>query len=1377
MKLLVVVLFVLTSCSAFAEQSRSPVDLKLKFAKISGNDLSSVSKFNKATKDSRGYLWIAAVGRLIRYDGYEFTSYGNGSSDENVELIDGALYSVVLDHNSELWIGSEYSLINLDETSTSLYLRDDPIAAKYIDNPKLISENKALPPYSIRSIYPSDDGTIWYGSGTHLVHFNPSVRSYKEYSPWSKIGNKNLTKLQLSFVEISGIVKTDENTFWLSTIKRGIIKYDIPSNEAEIIDSWGESNNAIQSVNAIIERDENNILLGTDEGLLNLNTATNQITAFPTANKIVGKITSLAKNNVGEIWAGGEHVYKIGEDSTVLQYDRKNDFRINNLNSLVGTIYVDEQDTVYVFYNNNGIYRASQFSSKVRLINNIPGVSNNVRYLTTDPTGNLWTAHDKGLVKGRLVNGQFDYQIYRHKDGKDYEGISAIHAGLNENVWVAEKRSISRISPNGETSFLVDKAIFGDSFVNSLVEDYNGKVWFSGHRRGVFILDPSTGLVEKALSLTEQQLDSWQYINLLLSENRQALTYFKSSGGFGVFDIPSGEFVNVYKDKDRKKQYESNLNFKDTSAWEVRRDPKTQVTWITHAEPYISFYDEKNNIHKTIDTPILEPLIGVTVEDSRLWLSAESGALYRWDLKTNSLNAFSIADGLPDTGVSKHSGATSGTNVFFGSKKGIVVVTSDSLEKNIYDSKTVISGIEINNDNTRNLARLRSADSPALQLNYDENIIELTFFGDSTSSPESNKFRYRLVGLYESWQNSKPNERKTKFTNLDPGNYIFEVQSTNNDQTWGSDITKLHFTISAPPWATNFAYVAYALSFLLLVWYFDRLRGRVRKHNESKLKLLIESSTREISEMWQFNNNTMFDLTHELKGAMQFQLTEIENLPKELAARMNVDGLFLSNKKIARIVNQLLNLASLKTMPELNLVTFNVVDLISNTARMFLSQAKLFSVSIEVETLSKHLFVKGEQDSIERVFTNFISNAIKYNSIGGKVTIRVCNMNGKIVVIISDNGNGISKTSLPSNIKYSGDYCGSVSRKNDKYWVSHGVGLGFVAEAAKRNKLEISVESSSVSGCSFYLAFEKGAKNEAISLSETSINVVDTWIEGRDSLLVHDITNEMSIIANRETILVVDDNIMLLGSLAKQLNNYFNVIVSNNAKDALVRADEHLPDLIVTDLNMPDTNGYELIKSIKKNGYLSHIPVLLLTAMSSKKVQIEGLKIGADDVISKPIESHILIQKIRNRLDANKKLRDRWLMETSLVELDSVGPDLSPRTLSEIEESEFKKWVAKLNIYIEDNLMNKKNLTVHRIASHMGFNRERLFSSKMKALGLGTPTSYVRKYRLQLVYNKLKNGDKNKIAVLAMEHGFTPEGLSMEFKNEFGITPSKLSHQ
>ena len=616
-------------------------------------------------------------------------------------------------------------------------------------------------------------------------------------------------------------------------------------------------------------------------------------------------------------------------------------------------------------------------------------------------------------------------------------------------------------------------------------------------------------------------------------------------------------------------------------------------------------------------------------------------------------------------------------------------------------------------------------------------------------------YSWRLEGFYDEW--SKPGTENTiRYTNLAPGKYTLRVRAiSNEDKRIVLEERSMDIVIAQPFWLTIWAMLLYA-AFLCLIAII-------------LLRILILRKQRKVSdEKIHFFINTAHDIRTPLtliKAPLE-ELREKEELSKEGISNMNT---------ALRNVNALLRLTT-------NLINFERADVYSSELYIsehelntfmneifnaFQQYANIKHINFTYESNFRYMNVWFDKEKMESIFKNIISNALKYTPENGNVQVFVSETSDSWSVEVRDTGIGIPANEQKKLFKL--HFRGS-NAINSKVTGS-GIGLMLVWKLVRLHKGKINLSSIENQGSVIKITFPKDSKRfrkahlATPSKQRQEIKVVDN-VPPPSPEIYENAQKKENI--NHRRILIVEDNDELRNYLSQTLSEEYVVQVCSNGKEALTIIPEYKPELVISDIMMPEMRGDELCQAIKNNIETSHIPVILLTALNNEKDILSGLQIGADEYVVKPFNIGILKANVANLL------ANRALLRSKYANLDLDDEEHDEDCINCSQDIDWK-FIANVKKNVEDNIDNPA-LTVDVLCSLMGMSRTS-FYNKLRALTDQAPGDYIRLIRLKRAVQLLKE-DTHTITEIAEMTGFSDAKYFREvFKKHYNVSPSQYGKE
>ncbi|MEJ2614741.1 MAG: response regulator [Ignavibacteriaceae bacterium] len=536
---------------------------------------------------------------------------------------------------------------------------------------------------------------------------------------------------------------------------------------------------------------------------------------------------------------------------------------------------------------------------------------------------------------------------------------------------------------------------------------------------------------------------------------------------------------------------------------------------------------------------------------------------------------------------------------------------------------------------------------------------------------------------------------------------------------------------------------------------------QLQKETFQKIK-----ETEKLQELDRIKTNFFTNISHEFRTPLTLILGPLEKLMgenKDESLQSQYQLIHKNADNLLKLINQLLDLSSIDAgKMKLNMDKVDAITFIKGITASFRPLADIKNIQLEFSSKLEQLDTYFDKDKFEKIISNLLSNTIKFTNEKGKISVSISiDKNDIIEIIVEDNGIGIPKAELQNIFN-------RFSKIEGPNVVGGtGIGLALVKELVELHKGSISVESELKKGSKFKLLmplkieYYKNLQSEVSSkkemgeqLKETEktsdeIKKTDQYIEGTED--------------NIPILLIVEDENDIRNFIKENLGKEYKILESENGKDGLKKSIEHIPDLIVSDIIMPEMNGIELCKNIKTDERTSHIPVILLTAKSSVEDKLEGLETGADDYLTKPFNISELKVRVSNLIDQRKKLRERFRKEILL----------EPKEIAVTSADE--KFLFRISNIIEKHIADY-DFTVDYFAREVGMSRMQLHR-KLNAVTGHAASDFIRNFRLKRAANLLK-GKHGNIGEIAYDVGFNnPSYFSECFKKLFGVLPSEYVHE
>lgn len=1286
-------------------------------------------------QDQKGYMWFLTHEGIDRYNGKEFKQY-NPIYKDKVLSTQQDLSWLHVDKEDNLWvIGRKGKAFRYEppydrfvlkyEIPDSLCHTSSPIPSSYIDNHNRIwlpsahsihiydinsGESFAVPQNfegEITAIIQQDPTHYFIGTefGIHYVKFTNNQLSV--------LPEENLSKL---FLQVNDLYYDQRSQqLFIGTFQKGVYILDIKNNDCvnpdtELMDV---------SVTRIKPLNESEVLVATDGGGIHkLNVLTHQTSPFIVAN--YNSENMMTGNNINDLYIDKQKRiwianYPIGVTIRDDRYAQHIWYKhsLGNSQSLIndqvnGIIEDSEGDLWFATNNGVSLYRTQtkEWNSFLSSFNGRFNQQNNVFLSLCEAT------------PGNILVGGFSSKVYNihKKDGKitvlpldEYyrlnkirpdKYIRAIFKDSQKDVWLGGHYNLKRIDLEKKEI----KRYPGISSVTCILERDKDEMWI-GTTKGLFLLDKESGDIKQiALGTESDHIYS-------LCQTKSGKLYIGTNGaGLLIYDLIQDKMATF--DKKQSALLSNNI-------YTVLTDGNNNIIFST--ESGLTRYYPNSEYQNEKDSIVFHN-----------W-TKEQG------LRTNHFNQSS--------GAIRKNG-----NFVFGSSDGAV-----EFEKNLdlprhYNSTLVFSDFRLFYESVYpgdpgSPLQKNIDETDILYLNNNQNIFSFKVSSINYDYPSNILYSWRLKGFYNSW--TKPSQENIiRFTNLDAGKYTLEVRAISNEDNKPLETRSIDIVVEPPFWESGWAIMFYILIIALIASVIIRL-------------LYLGKQNRIADEKFQFFVNTAHDIRTPLT-LIKVPLEDIKDREElTIDGQRNMNTAIRNINTLLRLTTNLLNFERLNLYSSsLYIAEFELNSFITEIMRSFHSYADVKRISFNYNSNFRETNVWFDREKMDSILKNIISNALKYTPESGSVEVYAFETDNTWSVEVKDTGIGIPANEQKKIFK--SHFRGS--NAIDYKITGTGIGMVLVAKMVKFHKGKISLNSVENKGTTIKITFPKGNKHFDKAHLSFSSEINSSPEETETSLIVD--TSSASDSQKKATkgqrILIAEDNPEMRGYLVEILSEEYSIVSCENGKQALKIVKEFNPDLVISDVIMPEMCGDELCKILKNDIDTSHIPVMLLTALDDDKNRLKGIQTGADEYLIKPFNIGILKATISNLLTNRALLRSKFA-NLEIKEEDSTS-------LNSMSDLDFI-FVNKLKEHVEEN-MSDPEFNIDVLASLMNMSRTSMYS-KIKVLTDLTPSDYVRNIRLNRAAQLLKEGQNN-VTEVAELTGFSDAKYFREvFKKYFKVSPSK----
>lgn len=1244
--------------------------------------------------------------------------------------------SVCMDDYGFIWVSSKTGIIRLTEDDYRLYQL--PFDTPDVITVKLVYQNAELIAYT-------NNGQI----------FKYDIIQ-DEFVLVTNLGKQ----INSQFLTVSVMVIDDSGYFWLAT-NRGLIQYKndlfkIYWKDIEIsyLEDYGSDNIFVATADTLFlfntNSDKRISLLSLAEHSKNisslkyddsnnslwLGTVSSGLFKYELNNSKLMQVSGIPKQPVLDIETISDSTILVGVDGQGLWEVGKYDLTVYNIykedvdkpNSLQGNgvydIFQDNKDRVWVCTYSRGVSYYNKTSPMLthlrHLTNNPNSLSNDdVNSIIEDSRGNLWFATNNGVSRWDVASNE--WEAFYHNKQKQAQVFLSLCEDADGNIWAGTYSSGVYLI-DGETGkeiehilFEGSESLFKSNFVFYITTDSQDNVWIGGVKGEVLCYNIKT---KKFSSYGSHPV----YIMKELDDNHMLLGCTYGLSLLNKNNKSSEIVLNGYIVQDMLVQ-------------------GSEVWLCTGGEGLVLFNIQTREVTKfTTEMGLPSNFVnGILYDQGLLWLGTENG-ICSFNPVDHSLVTFPSIQSLSQVSYNRSAHFMRGNGeMIWGTNQGVLMFNASSIDKSHSEGKIFFQDIIVLGKSIRSgvLKKLKTPidQIQSLRLNHNQNnlLIDMLPLGMTYGT----KFSWLLEGFDTEWSRPVAN-RTISYTNLPTGTYKLNIRLYDNSMSEIIDERKLEL-VKMPPFWKAWWFLLLIGVFLLSAFYLS-LKYYVnlikQLHSEEKIRFFASTA---------HDMRTSLSL---IKGPIN-ELGNESNLSEK--GDYYIEIARIQVERLVRIVTQLMDFQKVDIDKEqLTMKKMDLVAFIRQRIVMFESYATSHQVRVVFDSAVSILKSEVDERLMEKVVDNLLSNAIKYSIPETNVLISLRISKNNWILEFKDQGIGIPKAARQHLFK---EFYRGENALNAKV-VGSGIGLLLVRKYVGLHGGKIDWVSQENRGSTFSISvpligtYEEGIVEEAAVRPQNETSVLPPPI-------YNDIPKDF-------TVLIVEDNEELRNFLQQSLDDNFNILTAVDGMEGWEVIQRDLPDLIVSDVLMPDRNGYELCQLVKSTYETSHIPVILLTALSEKNDQLHGLELGADDYLTKPFDSAVLKQRITSVISNRRLIRER------AFKLISGGSQHEAVLSNELNDQFVKSALDVVSEHLDDPDFNKD-----LFASKMNVSGSLLYK-KIKSLTDQSPSDFIRVVRLTKALELLQ---KENLSITEVSEfcGFSSAGyFSTVFKKHFGKSPSEM---
>lgn len=1312
-------------------------------------------------QDKQGFLWYGTRGGLNRFDGYSFKAFKPDPFNP-FSISDNTVQAILEDRQGRLWLGTENNGIDVY----------DPQSGRFYH---LKADENGLSNRSVVSLAEAPDGSIWIGTrdGLNKVELQALPTHSADLSGHAKVTIYNWEQSpgKVPFGNVyQSLLCTTDGILWVGTLHQAY-RFDLNKGTKEILPTYEPDPNSPWQTNVFVQDPQGNIWLGQNTRVIRFKGKNRDLFTFPVAEAPYQ--TYLTFDQQGNLYVGRrKQVYFFSKSD--LAQNRKVEPKVFTSFSPTGVIgsteiLCDRNGLIWIGTNGYGIRKYNLVNQFFQHL--IPGIS--TRKIYADRFRQVWAWQSDAVIS--RIDEQSKTAVEPFLPVNEFYNHDLLQA-KDSNYWfLGELRS----GPSG-TGFLIRKnpktgvvqrylSPIALGIFSQIMEDRNGNIWICGRESTLarFDVRNQTFSTYSFSSLTDVKEASYSIIE---DHNRQLWMGTPHGLVRGTFDKKGQMTFSLY----RCNPAISNSLSNDVvlSVCDDPRNPET-LLWVGTRGGGLNALDKKTGQcrHYSTKDGLPDDVIYGILPDRRgnLWLSTNSG-LSKFTPQSEHFENYSATDGLQDNEFNTVSYAKGHDGrLFFGGVNGITTFFPEKISPNTNPPQVFITALKINNKLTlpgEGILTQNIENTSAITLRHHQNHLNIDFVAMDFAEAHKNQFRYRLKGADKDWVESST-AHSVNYSNLAPGWYTFEVSSGGTHGVWPSQPSRtLQIRVLPPWWLSSLAILFYLAA---IVWGgYQYIKWRVRREKNRSQRMFEKRELERVQELEQLKSNFFTNITHELRTPLTLVIEPLRQIVNQPAAENWLSKVQIaerSGSKLLHLVNQLLDLAKLEGgAMKLENAWGSLDDTIAHISLAFEDAALRKHINLTVNPIGAKV---GESyfdsDKFEKIISNLLANALKYTPEGGSIQLQwyaeSTHLGKKVLVVeVKDTGPGIAKEQQ----QHIFERFYTLDRTVSDAPASTGVGLSLCKELAEMMGGQIEVESTIGMGALFRLRFPLQASPSIGKLVRAQFNTVGAL---KDNPRLDASSPEGTLV------LVVEDNDDLRDFLVQTLLEKYEVISAINGKVAFEIACERIPDVIISDLVMPEVDGLELLQRLKNEIRTSHIPLVLLTAKSSLENRIKGLKYGAEAYLPKPFNTEELKAWIDTLLENRRQLQLSFNKNHhDIVSEQPANPPL-PETLVSLNSLD-QEFLQRLEQVISQELENE-NLNVEDLARLLFISRSQLHRKVIALTGLSS-TEFIRKFRLEQAMHLLQT-EGGKVSDIAQRVGFrNVKYFSTAFKEHFGKSPSEI---
>lgn len=1311
------------------------------FDNVSTKDGLSSHEVLCLTQDCFGMMWIGTDEGLNRYDGHNFTIYKHGTP--NSCLNSSWINCLHTDSSDRIWIGTEIG-ISVFDPHTGVMSACTPAC----DERKLLSTQR------IRSICEDrDKETLWIGTCTGLIKYDTGKDYLEAFNPAKGHPDPRA-------YEITSITQDSTGILWLGSFD-GIYRFDPKDNTSVRIS--GIPKGGRHDVNDFIEfirymEEENLLYVGMSAGLSIMSTSGNILKYYNVDN------SSICENDVCDIAGLEEGKWMIGTSKGVCIFDAVaetftpvtgEEGKTFLLSNYVRKLYRDRGGIVWLG-TSLGISKYDLNRKPVSIhpiyhkgkrvtVQDIKAVSPNELWLTT---------HNGILVC------DYSFNILRHygkNQGLKHDIIKRIYIDSSNTIWVGTNDGLQYFDRRRGVFVEVKNEKTQFKYIYDIKELPDGRI-VSNIIDGLGMVSPKRDRLGNITGFDYEETD----LSPFLSQSNSSIPYFDvdKKGNIWIGTISDG--IIRYCEGQPTLVFGENDGLTSNRIYTILADSNGNV-WVG-TDLGLNLISADGVIEKFQDDEMNQAIRIITTDaHGRIWF-ANATRIVMYDRDREEKVRIDLSAQLGVRGII-HNGITEAKGLIFMCGDGFVLdFNPELIHVNDYAPSPVISGFEVL-DETYAPSQIYVTSLPVVRLNHNQGNFKINFAVTNFSAPEANRYEYKLEGLDNIWHSTTGKESCARYSTVKPGHYRFVVRGYNSDGVRCPKDSSLEIVVRQPWWTSAGAIAVYVIISLLLILGLAKIL--LIKFRTDKQLAKERNERLKAEELNELKSEFFTNISHEFKTPLSLIMAPTEELLQTEKNEQSVQLLQIikqNGERLKDLINRIMELRKIESGAiGMQLVSGNIVAYISKLTDAFRKKAESRNIRLGFETETDAVYMNYDSGKIEKIVFNLLSNACKFTKDYGMIVVQVAAHPDKpdmIVVSVTDNGCGIAGKDLPHI--FDKFYQGSTETVAPDSLKGSGIGLGIVKTYVRMHGGDVSVHSEVGSGSTFSFTLRKDLGIETDGQCNAELANVSTdnlQPVAEKDLPIQDNKSE----GERKNAVIIEDDKDMLSFLKLSLEKKYNVFTATDGQSGLELINGIIPDFVISDLMMTGMNGYDLCRAVRDDKVSSHIPFIMLTAMTDDAAQRNSYEAGVDVFLTKPFSIATLLTRIEtlldSRLNLQKRYKEQFLGRPSDIALESFDDKL----LHELVE------------IVEKNIADP-GFGVQELIEQSRYSYQQIYH-KVKSTTGESINEFIRDIRLKRAAQYLANSDM-RIQEVMYAVGFNTHSYFTKcFKKYFGCSPTTFAEK